>query len=359
MEFISPIGKFEPLFDQLWTTLASEQEQRGWSGPVSFRNTNGVIYRQEGYKEILAKENAEILAAADRYDYADTCRAVTECFWNADNLLSLSSKENAAMAISKAPSPAWNVISQVLTCQAEDEGMAFNDAARFFGNRFDVVSYLFFLKDPERFFSIRSDTYGKRLAMLGYRSSCTSKCSWENYRYFLFALRDIRQNLTEMLPDEEYVRLIDAESFMWMLYKLFDSHGNLKPAKRKIIRPEDPLENYVIGMEGSRNGYYVTRYERDPRLRNLAAARDDYTCQVCGIRFDRMYGPIGHNYIEVHHTVPLHTYNEERQTDPSELVSVCPNCHRMLHRKKNCVLSIQELQTVIQRFCQKTTSHTT
>ena len=54
-------------------------------------------------------------------------------------------------------------------------------------------------------------------------------------------------------------------------------------------------------------------------------------CQVCGFDFARTYGPRGDGYIECHHIVPLHVTGV-RTTRLADLILICANCHRMIHR---------------------------
>ncbi|MFL0361669.1 HNH endonuclease [Pseudobacillus sp. 179-B 2D1 NHS] len=52
--------------------------------------------------------------------------------------------------------------------------------------------------------------------------------------------------------------------------------------------------------------------------------------------------------MEVHHVKPLSTIGEEVVIDPEkDLAPVCSNCHRMIHRRKDDVLSIEELKSLI------------
>lgn len=45
------------------------------------------------------------------------------------------------------------------------------------------------------------------------------------------------------------------------------------------------------------------------------------------------YGENGKDFIEIHHVKPLSTLEEATEIDPEiDLVPVCLNCHRMLHR---------------------------
>lgn len=54
------------------------------------------------------------------------------------------------------------------------------------------------------------------------------------------------------------------------------------------------------------------------------------------------------DYIKVHHVKPLSTVGEEMVIDPKkDLVPICANCHGMIHRRKDDVLSVQELKRLI------------
>ena len=71
------------------------------------------------------------------------------------------------------------------------------------------------------------------------------------------------------------------------------------------------------------------------RNRQIAEDRkrfDKYTCQVCKLRFEDRYGELGRNYAEAHHIVPLHKLDDVVETRLEDLITVCANCHRMLHR---------------------------
>ncbi|MED1085493.1 HNH endonuclease [Bacillus mycoides] len=52
----------------------------------------------------------------------------------------------------------------------------------------------------------------------------------------------------------------------------------------------------------------------------------------------------------MHHVKPLSTIGEEVVVDPrKDLVPVCSNCHRMIHRRKDNVLTVEELEDLVQR----------
>jgi 5-methylcytosine-specific restriction enzyme A len=52
----------------------------------------------------------------------------------------------------------------------------------------------------------------------------------------------------------------------------------------------------------------------------------------------------------VHHVKPLSTIKEEVEINPeTDLVPVCANCHRMIHRRKDDVLTIEELKSIVEQ----------
>ncbi|MGW4336781.1 HNH endonuclease [Rhodococcus koreensis] len=94
----------------------------------------------------------------------------------------------------------------------------------------------------------------------------------------------------------------------------------------------------VSALEGAVNRRWAARRERDPKLRKAKIEqsqrdRGEVSCEACGFDFSRTYPGHGDLYIEVHHRVPLHVSGEVEST-LDDLVLLCANCHRMIHRKQ-------------------------
>ncbi|MDO9592641.1 MAG: HNH endonuclease, partial [Erysipelotrichaceae bacterium] len=101
-------------------------------------------------------------------------------------------------------------------------------------------------------------------------------------------------------------------------------------------------------LEGAKKAYYGYKYERDPKCRKAAIEFHGTTCAACGLNFERMYGLRGEGFIEIHHIKPLFIEGKESKVDPiTDLIPLCPNCHRMVHRDKENILTIDELQGMI------------
>ena len=110
----------------------------------------------------------------------------------------------------------------------------------------------------------------------------------------------------------------------------------------------ETAECYEVQEEGKKVQYYTTRYERKPKNRKAAIKIHGTRCMACGFDFEKVYGERGKDYIEVHHVVPLADRDEIVDIDPAkDLIVVCANCHRMIHRKKNEIISLEELKAII------------
>ena len=60
-------------------------------------------------------------------------------------------------------------------------------------------------------------------------------------------------------------------------------------------------------------------------------------CEICGFCFEESYPQdLGKDYIEAHHKTPLSKISGQVKTTLDDLMLVCSNCHRMIHRTKAC-----------------------
>ena len=103
---------------------------------------------------------------------------------------------------------------------------------------------------------------------------------------------------------------------------------------------------------------YINRYERNSKLKTAAIRHHGFTCKICGFNFGEKYGERGDGYIEVHHRIPVSDQNKSPDVNPvTDMIVVCANCHRMIHRKKNEILKPEELKKLIENRNGKQTRH--
>ncbi|QZE25963.1 HNH endonuclease [Brevibacterium sp. K72] len=92
----------------------------------------------------------------------------------------------------------------------------------------------------------------------------------------------------------------------------------------------------LAAQEGGLRAVVSYHRERDPELRaaklDLIASQGLLVeCEVCTFNFGSFYGELGEDYIEVHHSTPRQE-SGMTATKLQDLVLLCANCHRMIHR---------------------------
>ena len=104
-------------------------------------------------------------------------------------------------------------------------------------------------------------------------------------------------------------------------------------------------EGFIEGTQKSRLSNY---YERNPKLRIEAIRIHRTTCMGCGFNFEIKYGRHGKDFIEVHHLKPISTLGEATSINPREdMIVLCSNCHRMIHRDRKKVMQLDDLKKII------------
>ena len=178
-------------------------------------------------------------------------------------------------------------------------------------------------------------------------TACGAAEKNKTYRLIEWNISDEAEDvnsLTEVLDQvlEFEVAWFEAELAVWK-----DNPGHkLRSFPQEdlelVSSSELPEEIY---MEGAQKAILTNRYERNPRARARCIAVHGSACKVCGIDFGIVFGDEFSGKIEVHHIRPISEIGEEYVVDPvRDLVPVCPNCHMMLHSKKDGVFTVEELK---------------
>lgn len=134
---------------------------------------------------------------------------------------------------------------------------------------------------------------------------------------------------------EEYKIFEDLEEFEDFLDRQVAS---IKPIDKEIllerIKEKKPLTEYQ---------YTIKQYSRNPYVIKLALQRANGNCECCNepAPFLRMDGS---PYLETHHLIPL---SQKGSDDISNVIALCPNCHKKLHFGKNREKKFDELLKII------------
>lgn len=112
---------------------------------------------------------------------------------------------------------------------------------------------------------------------------------------------------------------------------------NTTLAKQISHSPETTLDEEVYAKEGELLFRFHKYRERNKSI--VSKKKNDFfekhghlACELCQFDFEKTYGKIGKGFIECHHRVPLYLSDIGTKTKLEDLMLVCSNCHRMLHR---------------------------
>jgi predicted HNH restriction endonuclease len=230
---------------------------------------------------------------------------------------------------------------------------------------YQLIAYLFFIKDSQRFMPISQERFDRIFEMIGIPDFKTSRhASWENYSTFNNIIKQVRDFLR--IKDHN-TTLLDAHSFLWTIGSpMFALHedqlsntlaitekpsvSSIHPEDQNVpIAEEDEALTFPEGIEVFRLHKSKERNKELVRAAKLNRLRTDkkLSCEVCGFSFTEKYGKLGEGFIEAHHLFPISQLTEETETKIDDIALVCSNCHRMLHRRRPW-LTLVELKSLLQ-----------
>jgi 5-methylcytosine-specific restriction protein A len=109
------------------------------------------------------------------------------------------------------------------------------------------------------------------------------------------------------------------------------------------------------GDEEAEEGRVLTRAHRsrernrqlvEKKKQRVLLAMGRLTCEACGFDYEAKYGSLGTGYAECHHTKPVSELKPGENTKLSDLVILCANCHRMVHRRRPWP-TLEELRSIV------------
>ncbi|MFC3199880.1 HNH endonuclease [Parapedobacter deserti] len=105
--------------------------------------------------------------------------------------------------------------------------------------------------------------------------------------------------------------------------------------KAPIVGDEE--EDQYSAPEG-RLLYKLHRYRErnrilvDKKKKEYWKKHRSLACELCTFDFEKTYGDVGRGFIECHHRTPLSELTPDTKTTLNDLMLICSNCHRMVHR---------------------------
>lgn len=103
----------------------------------------------------------------------------------------------------------------------------------------------------------------------------------------------------------------------------------------------------LSAAEGAASEQRSLRYERKKINRDICLQIRGRKCLCCERSLEQEYGPVASDLLEVHHTVPASQMGQRYKVNPvTDLIPVCPNCHRVLHRT-DPPMPVEELRSIL------------
>ena len=167
------------------------------------------------------------------------------------------------------------------------------------------------------------------------------------YNNGVFTIND--KGLKYLQENMDKLRYLLVNDFHWEdLKEGLDIIEKSATEKRKI----EVFDETITVQEGVKRIVETKVYERSSKLRKIAiehyTKNGDIFCEACQFSFKKFYGEIGKGYIEIHHIKPIFKYEDEELDKTIDkalknVVPLCSNCHRIIHRNWKNPLEIDYL----------------
>ena len=151
--------------------------------------------------------------------------------------------------------------------------------------------------------------------------------------------------LEETIWNEYYDRQEELKATAELIKRSI-KEGNSFPDNDHLDEPEMQSEGRVIGTIHKR--HERSKKNKENKIKDFKNKNTRVTCEACGFDFEKVYGERGLDFCEIHHEVPVSQMKQGEKTKLKDLRCVCPNCHRMIHRRKPW-LSVEELKMIMSK----------
>ena len=304
------------------------------SEKISFRDSSGVLGREEGYKSFIAEDTRKEFHLSEwKENWIGTGKIeqyATKAITKSNNLVFPQQKFTFQNILNPAreeyKKEAEGVLYRIF--RGDDDEEAYNAAVNCFGAKYDLIAFLFFIKDDTRFLPISPKNFDKSFEKLKIDFKTAYHCNWENYKKYNKIISEIGNYMDKVLPLYSDVRLMDAHSFVWILHGKSFEEWEANHKNEGII--EKRMEQFLLEYKEGNGKRYATHssvFNRSQEVVKIVKKRANGICQLC-----KQPAPFcdknGQPYLEVHHIKWLSRGGKD-STDNA--VALCPNCHTKMH----------------------------
>ena len=312
-------------------------------------------YCDEHYKEKIYTDASGLLSSIDWTDISlsdkSVCDAVISAINKSGNLLFGSTRKVAIDFIEHHHADCAKTFRNLYGNRADDQ-QNFTDLCQHFGATYQLIAYLFFIKDKERYLPVSPKNFDRLFPLIGIDGQKMSRhCTWANYNWFIANVRTVQEEINEYLHLNKGLSLLTAHSIIWIL-------GTLKQIPLEIEQTENADEPFKPPINKKSINLNSAKYNGSPRKRsaskertvNIGSQRDraiseaalmraNYQCE-CEINqthptFARQSDD--NHYMEAHHLIPWayqDLFKDYSLDNVGNIVCLCGNCHNQLHHGK-------------------------
>ena len=306
---------------------------------------NDFFYKQEGYKhEIYTKVRAKLGFEEWMEDdacFSDIAQKVKQAVCDAHNLVHYIAKMHFMDKVDENPTEAGKIFYEIY-CTDNDK-KSFDDAIKFFGGKYNLIAYLFFIKDKSKYLPISPSNFDRRFQMLDIELRTSKKCTHKNYHQFLDCIDVLRQEMCNFYKMD--ISLLDAHSIIWSLEysKPYVEEAVERRADDLLVREISrapririPYTKYTNEPKPRKKPIYHNGHEIYPRDRNVALNALSYAGNCCEINPEHqsfIRRGTSEKYMEPHHLIPMSKSKEFENSLDSEqnIICLCSNCHNEKH----------------------------
>ncbi len=201
------------------------EEIRGvYADTFSFTEPGSWLYEQEHYKHEVYTKTVAVMDLISWQEHeigsgkiAKSVQKAINCCGNNNNLINRYNKMHFNNQYTDQTD--YQTLDRIFfnLYRGCDDKRAFNKLTGIFGRRYDIIAFLFFIKDPDTYMPISPDNFDRGFERLGIRFMTSHNCSWENYTGYLEIIKEIQVVLNDQLPLRSPASLLDAHSFVWIV----------------------------------------------------------------------------------------------------------------------------------------------
>ena len=332
------------LFSREFKAFKKFVEERSPGTPLVSFEWNDYINSQEGYKKEIYEQGQKRLSFP-KWKRSDIGSGkITEAV---DSAIRLPGNKNNL--IDWRIQGHWQSVPDIGDLEREcyalyrtnNDRETFDRLVGLLGGRYELIAYLFFLKDRSRYLPIRPTRFDKVFKLLGIEFRTSKQCGWDNYATYIDLMHDLSELLSGRLGSE--VTLLDAHSFSWILGSQMHENKEEVP----VVPPGGDEDQEFT--EARRMQHERMRFVRNRTLATAAKKRDDYKCVVCHFSPSLEYGQAHRTTaLDCHHLKPLADRYDHTQSYSTleDVATVCSNCHRLLHSDRK-TLSLDEARNLL------------